>query len=143
MSEVRVERDGHVATIVLAAPRRRNALTPAMAGDLVFACQAVNADTDIGAVVIRGEGDGFCAGAHRETLANVGADPAKDELYKQFTAVYRAFARVARVSSACDGSMSTRQTLAPSRANRSDTAFPVPTPGPPRTGPCDERDLPS
>lgn len=97
MSEIRVERDRNVATIVLAAPDRRNALTPAMAADLVAACEAVDADTNIGAVVIRGEGDGFCAGAHRDTLTNVGADPASDQLYKQLTAVYRAFARVGEI----------------------------------------------
>lgn len=97
MSEIRVERDGHVATIVLAAPQRRNALTPEMAADLVEACETVDADASIGAVVIRGEGDGFCAGAHRETLGAVGADPAKDELYKRFTAVYAAFARVGEI----------------------------------------------
>jgi enoyl-CoA hydratase/carnithine racemase len=32
---VRTERDGHVAHLILAAPARRNALTPAMAAELV------------------------------------------------------------------------------------------------------------
>jgi enoyl-CoA hydratase len=73
MAEVRVEIDGHVAILSLDAPDRRNALTPAMAAELIAACEELDANPDVGAVVVRGEGGYFCAGAHRDTLANVGA----------------------------------------------------------------------
>jgi len=54
-------RDG-VAVISLLAPERRNALTVAMARELVDAAAAVDADGSVGAAVIRGEGGHFCAG---------------------------------------------------------------------------------
>ena len=75
MSEVSVKIDGGVAVVSLCAPDRRNALTPAMAADLVAACEEVDADASVGAVVVRGEGGYFCAGAHRDTLSGAGADP--------------------------------------------------------------------
>jgi len=52
----------------LLAPERRNALTVAMARELVDAAAAVDADGSVGAAVIRGEGGHFCAGAHRDAL---------------------------------------------------------------------------
>ena len=94
MSEVKVEIDGHVAVLSLCAPDRRNALTPAMAAELVAACEEIDADPGIGAVVVRGEGGYFCAGAHRDTLAGAGADPLGDPAYDNLSIVYRSFARV-------------------------------------------------
>ena len=76
--EVKVERDGGVATISLDAPDRRNAL-PAMARELVDACEAVDADAEVGAVVLQGAGGFFCAGGDRDTLAAAGRDPAAPE----------------------------------------------------------------
>ena len=92
--EIRVERDGGVATIVLDAPDRRNALTRDMARELVAACEAVDADADVGAVVVAGAGGFFCAGGDRDTLAAAGRDPAAPEAYTGLGDVYRSFARV-------------------------------------------------
>ena len=94
MSEVKVEIDGHVAVISLCAGGRRNALTPAMAADLVEACETVDANEEVGAVVVRGEGGYFCAGAHRDTLDGAGADPLSEPAYSDLGIVYRSFARV-------------------------------------------------
>jgi enoyl-CoA hydratase len=95
MSEVSVERgDDGVATITLNAPERRNALTVEMAEELVAACEELDADTSIGAVVVRGAGGFFCAGGDRDTLAAAGRDPAAPETYSAIGAVYRSFARV-------------------------------------------------
>ena len=80
MSEIELSVDGHVAVITLAASDRRNALTPAMAADLVAVCEEVDRNADVGAVVVTG-GPYFCAGAHRDTLANTTAatgDPGGD-----------------------------------------------------------------
>ncbi len=96
-SEIRLETNGNVATLTLAAPDRRNALTPQMARDLYDACEAIDADKGIGAVVVCGEGKGFCSGAHRATLAAAAADATSDALYKDLTSVYQAFARVGRL----------------------------------------------
>jgi enoyl-CoA hydratase len=93
-TEILLERDGGVATIVLNAPDRRNALTRAMARDLVAVCDEVDADQSIGAVVVRGEGGFFCAGGDRQTLADAGRDPATPDAWVGIGDVYRSFARV-------------------------------------------------
>lgn len=95
MSDVSVERgDDGVATITLDAPERRNALTVEMAEELVAACEELDADTSVGAVVLRGAGGFFCAGGDRDTLDAAGRDPASPETYSAIGAVYRSFARV-------------------------------------------------
>jgi len=68
VGEIGLEVRGVVAVISLLAPGRRNALTVAMARELVDAAAAVDADGSVGAAVIRGEGGHFCAGAHRDAL---------------------------------------------------------------------------
>jgi enoyl-CoA hydratase len=92
--EILLERDGGVATIVLNAPDRRNALTRAMARELVEACEEVDADVSVGAVVVRGEGGFFCAGGDRQTLADAGRDPATPDAWSGIGDVYRSFQRV-------------------------------------------------
>lgn len=94
MSEIRIEIDGNVAVLSLCAGDRRNALTPAMAAELAAACEEVDANRAVGAVVVRGEGGYFCAGAHRETLAGAEADPLSDPAHADLGIVYRSFARV-------------------------------------------------
>jgi enoyl-CoA hydratase len=94
-AEISIERrDGGVAILSLNAPERRNALTVAMADELVDACEELDADREIGAVVVRGEGGFFCAGGDRGTLEAAGRDPADPEVYAGLGAVYRSFARV-------------------------------------------------
>jgi enoyl-CoA hydratase len=93
VSEIELSFEGHVAVIKLAAEARRNALTPTMCEDLVAACDEVDWNADVGAVVITG-GPYFCAGAHRDTLAGAGADPLADPNHANLSVVYRAFVRV-------------------------------------------------
>lgn len=94
MSEVSVKVDEGVALLTLEAGDRRNALTFEMAEEMLAACEQIDADESIGAVVVRGSQGYFCAGAHRSTLAGAGADPAEPELYRQMGSVYGSFARV-------------------------------------------------
>lgn len=93
-AEISIERRDGVATILLDAAGRRNALTRSMADELVAACEEVDADADVGAVVVQGAGGFFCAGGDRATLADAGRDPAAPEAYEGLGAVYRSFARV-------------------------------------------------
>lgn len=93
-TEIRLDIDGHVAVISLLAADRRNALTPKMAVDLAAVCDEIDAIPEVGAVVVRGEGGYFCAGAHRDTLSGVGADPLAEPAYTNLGVVYRSFARV-------------------------------------------------
>lgn len=53
----------HVATITLDRPDKLNAGTPAMVRDLVQAIDLVDADDDVRAVILTGNGRAFCAGA--------------------------------------------------------------------------------
>lgn len=95
--EVRIERSGGVARLVLDAPERRNALTTAMAEEVVAACDALDADLSVGAVVVSG-GAYFCAGADRAVLAGAGADPAAPAAYADLGTIYRAFGRVGELA---------------------------------------------
>ena len=66
MPEIELERrDDGIAVLTLNAPDRRNALTVAMAEALTAACEEIDADAAVGAVVVRGEGGYFCAGGDR------------------------------------------------------------------------------
>ncbi|MGH2882161.1 MAG: enoyl-CoA hydratase/isomerase family protein, partial [Solirubrobacteraceae bacterium] len=94
MKEIQVdhEQDGGVSLIRLRAPERKNALVGEMARDLIRALTQADGDPRVGAIVISGGTDAFCAGAHRGLLAAAAADDphAKDDIQ----AVYRTFATV-------------------------------------------------
>jgi enoyl-CoA hydratase len=92
--EIRLEVHDGVALLTLDAPARRNALTVQMAQALIDACEEIDRDAAVGAVVVRGEGAYFCAGGDRATLAQAGEDPATPATYDGMSAIYRSFARV-------------------------------------------------
>jgi enoyl-CoA hydratase len=94
VSEIVVELDGNVAMLTLAAPERRNALTPAMSQELISACDEIDANPSVGAVVVRAQGASFCAGAHRDVLDGAAADPAAAHHYGAVERIYQAFVRV-------------------------------------------------
>lgn len=52
-----------IATVTLDRPDRRNAFTPVMCRELVEACDLVDADDAVRAVIVTGRGTAFCAGA--------------------------------------------------------------------------------
>jgi enoyl-CoA hydratase/carnithine racemase len=57
-----IEDAAGVRTLVLNRPERRNALSLALLRDLIAALAETAADTSVHAVIVRGEGPGFCAG---------------------------------------------------------------------------------
>src|SRR5687768_16582378 len=61
--EIRYEVADHVLTITLDRPDRLNAFTPTMGRELIEAFDRADADDDVRAVIVTGEGRGFCAGA--------------------------------------------------------------------------------
>ena len=65
---VRVEREGALAIVTLARPERLNALTPGMMEQLADATVALQKDGAVRAVLLRGEGRAFCAGADVSTM---------------------------------------------------------------------------
>lgn len=66
---VRTERTGAVATVVLCRPERKNAIDRATADALTAALLAADADPDVNAIVLWGEGGTFCAGADLHAIA--------------------------------------------------------------------------
>lgn len=60
---VEVGREGHLATIALASPKRRNVLDAATATALREAAEAVAADREVRCAILTGSGDVFAAGA--------------------------------------------------------------------------------
>lgn len=61
--QIRYETRGPVALVTLDRPDRLNAWTPRMSEEQAHAIERANADDGVGAIVMTGEGRGFCAGA--------------------------------------------------------------------------------
>jgi len=61
--EIRYETADHVLTITLNRPDRLNAFTPTMGRELIEAFDRADADDEVRAIIVTGEGRGFCAGA--------------------------------------------------------------------------------
>ncbi|HSQ69891.1 MAG TPA: crotonase/enoyl-CoA hydratase family protein [Steroidobacteraceae bacterium] len=73
---VRIERSGHVATVILSRPGLRNAVDPATAEALAGAFLALEGDRDVLTTVLWGEGGHFCAGADLSAV-RAGWDPGR------------------------------------------------------------------
>jgi enoyl-CoA hydratase/carnithine racemase len=95
--EVLLEVDGGVAIVTLNAPDRRNALTPAMADELIATFDEVDAKPELGALVIRAVGKSFCAGGDIATLTSASKDPAAPEAYEGMGKIYDSFYRLGQV----------------------------------------------
>src|SRR3954449_12142100 len=62
-SEIRYDVADGVLTITLNRPDRLNAFTPTMMSELIEAFDRADADDGVRAIIVTGEGRGFCAGA--------------------------------------------------------------------------------
>ncbi|MCR9220505.1 MAG: enoyl-CoA hydratase/isomerase family protein [Alphaproteobacteria bacterium] len=89
---IQLERDGAVATLTLNRPQRLNALSQAMLGEIQQACDAVEADEDVRALILTGAGKAFSSGFDLQDQA---ASPPQSEaewrpvLRRDFEAVMR------------------------------------------------------
>ncbi|GMV63584.1 MAG: enoyl-CoA hydratase [Parvibaculum sp.] len=80
-SQIKTEKRGNILLMTLNRPDRLNAWTPKMAEEQADAIQRANDDPDIGAIVMTGEGRGFCAGADISDTFKTrldGKDPGND-----------------------------------------------------------------
>ncbi|MFE1396980.1 enoyl-CoA hydratase-related protein [Nocardiopsis dassonvillei] len=91
---VRVRFDASVARLTLNNPRRKNAITAAMARTITRFCDRVEEDPSIGVVIVDAVGGYFCAGADTRDLAAASVDPASSEAVRGISSVYDAFVRV-------------------------------------------------
>jgi enoyl-CoA hydratase len=94
LDEARYETDEGVAVISVAAPDRRNALTPELAGALADLFDRAAADPAVGAVVLRAEGTTFCAGADLTVVRAAMADPLAPEAFDGIGRIYDLFKRI-------------------------------------------------
>jgi enoyl-CoA hydratase len=85
----RTDQDG-VAVLRLEDPDRRNVLSAAMVDDLVAAIDGCERDSEVGAIVLTGQGSAFCAGAVLDDLL---AAAAGDTM--RLRHIYSAFLRLA------------------------------------------------
>lgn len=92
MSLVRSHIEGGVATVTLADPDRRNALTLPMVNEVEALFDELEADPAVGAVVVTGEAPAFCAGADLSHLSSSAAGGAEAGL----RAIYEGFLRISR-----------------------------------------------
>jgi enoyl-CoA hydratase len=77
------ERIGNVLVLTLNRPEVRNALNPELKDYLIQAAREADADPDIRAVVITGNGPVFCAGMDLKAFAKGGDFGGLDWLYKE------------------------------------------------------------
>jgi enoyl-CoA hydratase len=94
LTELRYREEDSVAVITLAAPGRRNALTPTMSRAIIERLEEAEANPNIGALVLNAEGPTFSAGADRALLAAVDQDPLSDAAYRQLGDIYQMFVRL-------------------------------------------------
>ncbi len=106
MSEpaVLVERDGHVVTITLNRPEKRNAFNAEVLCRLCDAWDLVDGDDDIRVAILTGAGGNFSAGADLDRLvgALISGKPAQDEFEERIRAdfglIYKGFLKTYRTS---------------------------------------------
>lgn len=90
MSFVDVERRDRVAVLTLNDPKRRNALNVDLCDELVTVVESLEADGDVGAIVVTGAAPAFCAGADLSQLG----ESQREGLQR----IYAGFLRVASSS---------------------------------------------
>lgn len=59
---IRIEQEGQIAFLILDRPASLNAVNDQLIADLEEACKAIQADTTLRVVVLKGEGRAFCSG---------------------------------------------------------------------------------
>lgn len=72
MSSVKRERDGKVGILTLNDPASLNAMTPELLGDLARAIGEMGVERSIRALILTGEGRGFCSGQNLKAFNSLG-----------------------------------------------------------------------
>jgi len=90
VTDLRIEVDGAVATVILDRPEALNALTVALKDELLLAFEGFAADGAVRAVVLTGAGRAFCAGQDLRERLEPGALPLADEIRARYNPLIRA-----------------------------------------------------
>lgn len=92
---IEIKEKNHVATVTLNRPDVRNAFHPQMIAEITKAFRSLSASADLRAIVLRGEGKVFCAGADlnwMKEMVNYSLEENKKdsaELFEMFNAIYQ------------------------------------------------------
>lgn len=81
MSEIRVEKNGVIATVILSNPGKLNAIDLSMWDGLTRNFGMLSADDSLRCVIVRGDGDNFAAGADIEEFSTVRSTYAQGVAY--------------------------------------------------------------
>ncbi len=81
MSEIRLEKNDVVATVILSNPGKLNAIDVTMWNELTRIFTALSLDEDLRCVILRGDGNNFAAGADIEEFSTVRSTMAQGILY--------------------------------------------------------------
>ena len=86
---ITVSLDGHVATVTLNNPERKNALSPRMVNELLYALDDARDNPTVRVIVLTGAGESFCAGGDLKQMAGDGPELERrgdfDDLLLRFT----------------------------------------------------------
>ena len=82
MSSVLYEVDAHVALVTLALPEKRNPLNTSLVAELTGALEAAQRSPDVHAILLRAQGDSFCAGGDLREFQKYRARPSL-EIYEE------------------------------------------------------------
>jgi len=74
--QIVAEQKGRVRIVYMNRPERRNALSEKMIAEQISALKEADVDRDVGAVILSGKGEAFCAGADLGDFSRMGAKTA-------------------------------------------------------------------
>jgi len=104
MTSLLIENRGAVRILTMNRPEKRNALNFELAQGLLDALRAADADDSVGAVVLTGAGQGFCAGADLSEFKELGTGLAAEDRAELTMQLHLAFTRISKpVVSAING----------------------------------------
>jgi enoyl-CoA hydratase/carnithine racemase len=99
-----IENRGAVRILTMNRPEKRNALNSELANGLLNALRAADADETVGAIVLTGAGQGFCAGADLSEFKDMGTGLAAEDRAELTMQLHLAFSRISKpIVSAING----------------------------------------
>ena len=94
MSALLIENRGPVRILTMNRPEKRNALNSELTQGLLDALRAADADDSVGAIVLTGAGQGFCAGADLSEFKELGAGLAAEDRAELTMRVHLTFTQI-------------------------------------------------
>jgi enoyl-CoA hydratase/carnithine racemase len=91
-----IENRGAVRILTMNRPEKRNALNHALTQGLLDALRAADADESVGALVLTGAGQGFCAGADLSEFKELGTGLAAEERAELTMQLHLSFTKICK-----------------------------------------------